>query len=547
MARPPVPPLEHILQVDRRCPDTVDLQLSITATWLLWLALAALVLFFFVAVLPLAVFHKRPHRSWFERSVLAFNSFIVLTAVVAAAGLTHYNNQLGDIPRQEFGHGVLAEKSESGEPQNFLLVGVDELEGLSPDDPILNGRDESHLADTIMVLRVDPEAESADLVSFPRDLWVPIAGTGSSDKINSALAVGGPDTLVQTIEENFGIPINHYVQVNLAGFKALVDAMGGVPIYFPDSVRAEPTGLYVEVPVGGECVALGGDDALAFVRSRTGYQTLIDDGWVEDATGDFGRIARQQLFIQKALDRAIDRGARNPIFLEQLLGIGQDHLKLDENLSTRDLLDLGSQLTGLDSDNLEVHELPGIGELGPGGASIVRLVEDEAQQTLNIFRGLAAGLPTVESIRLSIRNGSGEPGQATEAADEFAARRFQIVDARDDESFDHPQTVLRHTPDSTLFAVFVARFLGPDVVLEEVPTLGGATVEVVTGADWEGVLVEPLELAEVENLLPEELRGTLDQDPASTSTTSITTTTVPSSTSTTAAGMLPEQPEDEPC
>lgn len=116
-------------------------------------------------------------------------------------------------------------------------------------------------------------------------------------------------------------------------------------------------------------------------------------------------------------------------------------------------------------------------------------------------------------------------------------------------SFDHPRTVLRHTPETFLFAVFVARFLGPDVVLEEVDTLGGATVEVVTSADWDGVLVEPLELAEVENLLPEDVQGTLDQDPDSTTTTttSESTTTAPSVTSTTVVGMVPEQPEDGSC
>ena len=70
------------------------------------------------------------------------------------------------------------------------------------------------------------------MLSIPRDLYVPVAGTGGSAKINSAFN-HGPGQLVQTIQQSFGIPIHHYLLVNFDGFREAVDALGGVSMYFP--------------------------------------------------------------------------------------------------------------------------------------------------------------------------------------------------------------------------------------------------------------------------------------------------------------------------
>ena len=79
------------------------------------------------------------------------------------------------------------------------------------------------LTDTIMVLRVDPAAASASVLSFPRDLLVDIPGHTSRSRINSAFETGGPDLLVRTIAENFGIPVHHYLEIDFAGFQELVE------------------------------------------------------------------------------------------------------------------------------------------------------------------------------------------------------------------------------------------------------------------------------------------------------------------------------------
>ena len=99
---------------------------------------------------------------------------------------------------------------------------------------------------------------------FPRDLWIPMADTGQNDRINAAYG-RGRQVLVDTIRKDFGIEINNYIEVDFGGFKGLVDAIGGVPMYFSTPMRDTHTGL--DIPEAG-CVNLDPQQALDFARSR---------------------------------------------------------------------------------------------------------------------------------------------------------------------------------------------------------------------------------------------------------------------------------------
>src|SRR3546814_20563344 len=99
----------------------------------------------------------------------------------------------------------------------------------------------------MMVLRIDPGSEQAALLSLPRDLWVPMA-SGGNQRINAAIEIGGPRELIATIEGYLGIPINHYVQVDFAGFRHLVDPIDGLEGWFEHPARARPPRLAVEPP-----------------------------------------------------------------------------------------------------------------------------------------------------------------------------------------------------------------------------------------------------------------------------------------------------------
>ena len=121
------------------------------------------------------------------------------------------------------------------------------------------------LSDTIMVLRVDPDETQAQILSFPRDLWVTIPDWGESQDQRRPTPPGR-ESLIATIQDNFGIPINHYVEVDFPGFQELVEAVDGVPMYFDKPLRDDKTGPQHH-PHRAASPSTA-DQALAFARSR---------------------------------------------------------------------------------------------------------------------------------------------------------------------------------------------------------------------------------------------------------------------------------------
>ena len=155
-----------------------------------------------------------------------------------------------------------------------------------------------------MILRFDPATNTASLLSLPRDLWVR-SPARRKNRINAAFSKG-PDVLINTIQDDFGIPIHHYVEVDFQGFKSLVDAIGGVSIWFDVPSRDTNTGLEVLDP---GCVKLDGIQALAFARSRH-FETFTERQVARGPRRDLGRITRQQDFMQQAFEKAVHERRR---------------------------------------------------------------------------------------------------------------------------------------------------------------------------------------------------------------------------------------------
>ena len=251
-------------------------------------------------------------RSSIARRLLAGVGIFAVTALaVGTAGTAHLAATLGSVERAETGQALTA-KEEPGAIENYLLVGSDTRQGADPNSEDFGaigseGAAPGRRSDTMMVLRFDPKTGAAAILSIPRDLWVPIAGTDEENRINSAYTKGN-DVLIETVEQNFGIPINHFVDVDFYGFKDLVDALGGVTIFFDLPTRDKNTGLMIEEP---GCVTLDGINALRYVRSRH-FQQELNGKWREDESSDFGRISRQQDFIRKAAAKAFQTINQNP-------------------------------------------------------------------------------------------------------------------------------------------------------------------------------------------------------------------------------------------
>lgn len=436
----------------------------------------------------------RGRRTWPQRLILSLNLVLIVAAIGTAAALGYGYEKVGNLPRVSFEEGVLAAREQSNgtaEAVNVLLVGTDSGAGLAEDDPVLAGRPSSKLADVIMVLRLEPETGDAALLSIPRDLWVPIAGTSGSNKINAAYGVGGAPALIQTIDEYLGIPIHHFIEVDFAGFRSVVEAIGGVEVYFPYPAR--DANSHLDIPEAG-CQMLDPVMALAYARSRY-YQTYQDGEWKDDNTYDFGRMARQQSFMRLALSRAINKGARNPATLNALVSAVDDAIVLDENLTTGMILDIANAFRLFDPEALGGYTLQDyVTNVHHGGQSALELREGEAAPLLDLFRGVEGLSPTPATVRIRVVNASGERDQASAVADDLRLAGFVV---RSTDNADEPLSVteVRYVPGQRASAELVARYLVTPPKLVEDPTLTRAPVVLATAPDYSGLLAEPRAVA----------------------------------------------------
>lgn len=323
---------------------------------------------------------------------------------------------------------------ESSDPVVFLLVGSDSRENLESTDGF--GEFEGQRSDVVMLVKIYPEESRAQIVSLPRDLWVEIPGNGSG-KINSAFSIGGAPLLVDTVKQFTGIDINHYVEVDLAGFQAIVEQLGGVEIDFEHPARDLKS--HLDVPTAG-LVTLDGFQALAFARSRT-YEELIDGSWQTLDADDFGRTGRQQRLILAIIDAI----ARPSTLSEtgELVRTFSEHVSMDSALADQSLIQLAFQMRGIAGGDIERATLPGHGE-SQGGQDIVIPTEPEASQMLAAFR---TGEPltaetTEEPISVVVLNGNGIEGNATLWSDQLADSGFLIDSVADADNPDYTDTVV---------------------------------------------------------------------------------------------------------
>ncbi len=231
--------------------------------------------------------------------------------------------------------------------ENTLIIGTDSRANVDAEQTDTFGEVGGKRSDTIMLLRIDKKGEEAAILSFPRDLFVNIAETGKNDRINSAYA-GSTKRLVKTIQQNFGVPINHVVEVDFSGFQSVVGTLGGVNFCFENPVRDPKTGLAQEAG----CRILDPVQSMSLVRSRK-LEEFKSGKWVTDPRGDLGRVLRQQEFIRQVMQRAIDAGGRNPVTANALITDLTKAIRIDGTYSTLDLIGLANLFRGFEPSSLQ--------------------------------------------------------------------------------------------------------------------------------------------------------------------------------------------------
>lgn len=452
---------------------------------------------------------------------------IAAASAIAAARLWSLYGSLESIPRYVFPSGVLVEEAVSGGPVNFLLIGTDSAAGLDSDDPVTIGRelDEAQsLADVVMLLRLDPATGNASVVSFPRDLWLDVPGAGEM-KLSESFQVGGPQQgvryVTETITQTFDVDINHVVVIDFEGFREVVDAIGGVPVWFPYAAQAPSTGLIMEQG----CHVLDGAQALAYVRPRRDYYEDLDgDGRFsrdELTQGtDLERNKRQQDFLVLALDRAVARGARELLVQNDLIEAGSQAVTLDQNLTANTMLDLARAFADFSPESLQRYTFsyPVLSNDTVRGQAVLRIDLEQAQPVLDIFRGLDGLRPAQVTVQVvDARTEAG--GDALD--EQVLGRGFQVAGLSEDPGVEDVTTI-RFTEDQRAGALLLGRFLLEVPRFELVEGVGSLTL---VAADDVGFVLAPREVPEVEEALED------DAPPVAT-----TTTTAPPDTTAAAGG-----------
>ncbi|NLP37007.1 MAG: LCP family protein [Firmicutes bacterium] len=243
------------------------------------------------------------------------------------------------------GQDEIIVEEEDKDLTNILILGLDQ-----------RGTEKAR-ADTIIVLSINNATKEMTMLSIPRDSRVEIPGRGL-DKINHAYAYGGVSLMRATVEKLLGVPVHHYVVTNFSGFVGLVDTLGGVTLDVERSIYVKAEQDYPAVKLEPGEQRLTGYEALAYVRFR------------KDSEGDFGRMRRQQQFLQAVAKEVLQ--AKSLLKLPQLARQATEYLRTDLPLTKA--LSLAQQAASLNLDSVETITLQGTGRT-IGGVSYVVLDE----------------------------------------------------------------------------------------------------------------------------------------------------------------------------
>lgn len=263
--------------------------------------------------------------SWL-RFVAAALIVIALTAgATATAGLLGVQSFVDDLKQGGTIKGLanVISRADAGDPQTILLIGSDHRANAGKQDA---------RSDTMILVRLDPDANATTVLSIPRDLKVdfqiPGAGYRSAAKINETYTDGGEALTAEVIKRLLHVDINHIVNINFRGFKAAVDAIGCVYAdvdrrYYHSNLGLPSTQQYAEIDIPAGYQKLCGQQALDFVRYR-------------HTDNDFVRAARQQDFLRQVKSQyGVDRFLSDPHEITKQVG---KYIRTDASLQSKEEL-----------------------------------------------------------------------------------------------------------------------------------------------------------------------------------------------------------------
>src|SRR4051794_14458470 len=301
---------------------------------------------------------RRPLR----RALVALGVLTLVLAVVIGGGLwfvtARYAGNVDQIKNVFAGidessrpaPATSAGDAATADPVTFLLVGSD-----TRGHPA-NGKDPDGRSDAIMLARLSGDRKHAQLISIPRDSWVPIPGHGTS-KINAAYSWGGPSLLIQTVEQLTNVRIDHYVAIDFDGIAEVTDSLGGVDVRVAETTTNGPYTFTAGVN------HITAEQARWYLGQRHGLEG-----------GDFDRVKRQQQYLQAVFQKLVSSDTfSSPGKLDGALRSLTASVSIDDTLGSTDLVKLAYSMRDLTPADVDFFTAPVLGTGTEGAASVVYL------------------------------------------------------------------------------------------------------------------------------------------------------------------------------
>lgn len=387
----------------------------------------------------------------------------------------------------------------ASDPFYMLLIGIDKSEQRES----TNEYGGSYRTDSMILARIDPREKEVTLISIPRDTQVTI-GTHGTQKINAAYAFGGPSGAIDAVSKLAGVPINHYAEIDFDGFKAVVDALGGIKVNVPMEINDDMAGGHVDA---GE-QTLNGEQALILCRSRHNYDN------VGNGDGDSIRAANQRMVISTIMKQLMSSDVAtltNTVStLAQyittdysaagILGLAQSMIGIDvennvysaqvpttsvyendvwyEKLNTSEWEKMMSRVkqglsptedTVVDSTTGAVMSSAGSGGSGSGD---------------NASKSSGSASSSLSGVKVAVKNGSGIQGCASDAASKLTPQGA-ICETGNADDYNYKKTIVVYNGGDSSQAQKIVDLLGTGTVKKNDGTYSfNGDYLVVIGQDW---------------------------------------------------------------
>ena len=338
---------------------------------------------------------------------------------------------------------------------NILAVGY---------DSDING---ASRADTIILISLDVESNEAALIFLPRDTYI-ASDKRDFTKLNSSHVYGGIELTEKTVEEMLKIDIDYYLETDFTGFERIIDRLGGVDINVSQNLNYvdKAGGLYINIPAGQQ--TLNGKEALQYVRYR-------------DARGDIGRIERQQKFIDAVLAKVL-----SPSIVTKAPGIIKEvNDAVNTNIPVQDITPFVNTAKEIDLSQIESKMLPGKPEYINGISYWVPDLEEAEIMIDSMVRNKS--YIQNKKYKLSILNGVGESGAASDTAALLEKYGFKISDIGNADNYNYQSSIIKYfSKEDQKTAFQIAELLdGEAEFVENAEEDSNKNIEVIVGAGYE--------------------------------------------------------------